>query len=351
MVRIRHGSPVLVVAVGLALALFGACKKDDKKSDPATGDKAGQKSGDAEKPMGGPAAAMMGAEDLSLLPLDSELVIGINVAQVQQSALWKQFVEPKMMTGETTKKLADFKAKCGFDPMTAVKTVSLGFKGLSNEKPDGVVVVHGVDKAKSWACLDTMKAEMTADGTEFTKDGDVATFKSSKGGPPVALMFINDNTALAVIGPQATADGVKAAAKGTSALKSSPPFLDMYSKVKTTDSVWGLMNGASKVFDKMGSMGVKAKAVFGSLNVTDGLSLNLRLRLETPDAAQQLTSMSKQQMAQAAKMFDQIDVAADGSDVKYTVVLSNQKLQQLIAQFGPMLGAFSGGMGGGGGTP
>jgi len=90
-------------------------------------------------------------------------------------------------------------------------------------------------------------------------------------------------------------------------------------------------------------MGVKAKAVFGSLNVTDGLSLNLRLRLETPDAAQQLTSMSKQQMAQAAKMFDQIDVAADGSDVKYTVVLSNQKLQQLIAQFGPMLGAFSGG--------
>src|SRR5882757_8033673 len=94
MVRIRHGSPVVVAVVvfGLALALFGACKKDDKKSDPATGDKAGQKSGDVEKPMSGVAAMAMGAEDLSLLPLDSELVLGINVAQVQQSALWKQFV-------------------------------------------------------------------------------------------------------------------------------------------------------------------------------------------------------------------------------------------------------------------
>jgi hypothetical protein len=137
---------------------------------------------------------------------------------------------------------------------------------------------------------------------------------------------------------------------GNSALKSSPPFLDMYSKVKTTDSLWGLMNGSSQVFDKMGSMGIKAKAMFGSLNVTDGLSLDLQLRLETPDAAKQLTEMSKQQMTQAAKMFDQIDVSANGSDVKYTVVLSNAKLQALIAQFGPMLGAFSG-MGGGGATP
>jgi len=52
-------------------------------------------------------------------------------------------------------------------------------------------------------------------------------------------------------------------------------------------------------------------------------------------------------MTQAAKMFDQVDVVAEGSDVKYKVVLSSAKLQQLIAQFGPMLGAL-GGMGAGG---
>jgi hypothetical protein len=350
MFRIRHGSPVVALGLTLALLVMGACKKDEKKADPATGDTAAQKAdGTAEKAMGGGVAMAVAAEDLSLLPLDSELVLGINVGQIQQSALWKQFVEPKMMTAETTKKLGEFKAKCGFDPMTAIKTVSVGLKGLANEKPDGVVVIHGVDKTKTFACLETMKAEMAADGTEYTHDGGIGMFKA-KDGPPVALTFVNDSTAVAVLGEQANAAGVKAVTMGNSALKSSPPFLDMYSKVKTTDSLWGLMNGSSKVFDKMGSMGVKAKAMFGSLNVTDGLSLDLRLRLETPDAAAQLTEMSKQQMAQAAKMFDQIDVAASGSDVKYTIVLSNQKLQQLIAQFGPMLGAFSG-MGGGGATP
>jgi hypothetical protein len=118
----------------------------------------------------------------------------------------------------------------------------------------------------------------------------------------------------------------------------------MYGKVKTSDSLWFLLNGNSKVFEKVAAMGIKPKAVFGSLNVTDGLSLDMRMRMETPDAASQLANMGKAQIQQAAKMFDQIDVNADGSDVKFTVVLSNQKLQALISQFSGMFGGL-GGMG------
>lgn len=348
MVRIRHGW--LVVTLGLALSLGAtACKKDEKKSDPAAGDKSAEKTGDkaagdkmAEKPAPTGGATASG-DDLSLLPLDSELVLGINLAQVQQSALWKQFVEPKLMTGDTVQKLTEFKTKCGFDPMASTKSISLGFRALASEKPDGVMVVHGVDKAKLWPCFEAMKAEMAKDGSEFTLEGDVGIIKSSKG-PAIAMTFVNDSTAVAVIGDKANAAGAKAAAAGGSTLKTSAPFLEMYGKVKSTDSVWGLMNGNSPVFEKMGSMGVKPKAMFGSLNVTDGLSLDLRVRLDSPDAAAQVTTMGKSQMQQAAAMFDKIDLTSEGSDVKLTVVLSNQKLQALIAQFAGMMGAF-GGMG------
>ncbi|HET7499588.1 MAG TPA: hypothetical protein VFK02_01250 [Kofleriaceae bacterium] len=347
MVRIRHGW--LVAGLGLALAFGTACKKDGKTSDPAgKGDKGGDQT--AEKPSGmtGPGAA---ADDLSLIPRDSELVLGLNLAQVQQSALWKQFVEPKLMTGDAAQKMNEFKAKCGFDPMSAIKSVSLGLKGVGNDNPDGVVVIHGVNKAKSWACLDSMKDEMTKDGTEYIKDGDVAIFKNkNKNDYAVAVTFINDSTALAVLGDKANAAGVKAAAAGGSALKSSPPFLDMYGKINTGDSLWLLMNGASKVFDKMAGLGVKPIALFGSLNVTDGLALDMRVRLETPDAAAQLANMGKAQLQQAAKMFDKADVTNDGADVRLSVVLSNQKLQALIAQFAGLVGAF-GGMDGGKGTP
>jgi hypothetical protein len=334
MVRIRQGW--LVAVFGLALALVAACNKDDKKAATAA-----DKSGKAEAESPGLAAGKATADDLSLLPVDSEVVLGINFAQVQQSSLWKQFVEPKLLAGENQRKLTEFKEKCGFDPMASIKTASVGLKNTGGSKPDGTIVMHGVDKAKAWACLDKMKEEAAKEGAEITRDGDIGIVKN-KNGDTSAFTFINDTTVLAVFGERATPDGIKAAAAGGSALKTSPAFVDMYSKVKTADSVWFLVNG--KLLDKLSSMGVKANAVFGSLNVTDGLTLDMRWRLESPDAATQFATMAKSQAAQAQKMFDKLDVANDGNEVKFSVVLSNQKLQALITQVGGMLGAM-GGMG------
>jgi hypothetical protein len=330
MVRIRHGWHV--AALGLALA-FAGCNKEEKKGAP--GDKTAEKE---DKP--GVASGSSGAvDDLTLLPLDSEVVLGINFAQVTQSSLWKQFIEPRMMTGELQSQLATFKAKCDFDPMASFKTVSVGLK-VVNDKPDGVIVVHGIDKAKSLACVDKMKDEASKEGTEMTRDGDVLLVKN-KNGEPAAVMFVNDNTAVIALGDKGNAAGVKQVAQGGSTLKSSPPFLDMYSKVKTGDSLWFLINGNAKFFEKAAAIGAKPKAVFGSVNVTDGLSLDMRMRMETPDAAAQFANMMKAQVQQAAKMVDQVDVTAEGADAKFTIVLSNQKLQALIQQFSGMFGGMA----------
>lgn len=330
MVRIRHG---WLVVIGLALPLATACKKDEKKTDPA-GEKTTPTDVTAEKP-----APSTPADDMSLLPVDSEVVVGVNFAQVQASPLWKQFVEPKILTGDSMKKLTEFKDKCGFDPMASVKQVSMGFK-MSGEKPEGVVVVRGVDKAKAWTCLDNNKAEITKDGTEYTRDGEIALFKA-KDGTQTALMFVDNNTALAVTGTQGTPAGIKAAAAGNAGVKASPAFVEMYGKVNTKDSVWMLING--RVLERAAALGVKPKAVYGSFNVTDGLSMDVRAVLESPEAASGFVALAKGQAQQAAQMVDKVDVTNDGAEVRMQVVMSNQKLQALITQFGGMMGAFGGG--------
>jgi hypothetical protein len=324
MVRIRHGR--LVAVIGLALALVVACKKDDNTAGDKTGDKSGA---------GGAAA-----DDLSLLPVDSNVVVGVNFAQVQQSPLWKQFVEPRMMTGEAGRKLAEFKDKCGFDAMAAIKTISAGVK-TGGGKPEGTVVVHGLEKAKTWACLDKGKDDIAKEGGEYTRDGDVGMLKS-KDGPPSAFTFVNDTTLVAVFGDNANAAGVKTAVAGNSALKSSPAFVDMYGKIKTSESLWMLVNG--KALENM-PMGVKASALYGSINVTDGLTMDMRMRVETPEAATQLANLGKTQAQQMAKMVDKADFTAEGNEVKVSVVLSSQKLQELIKMLGGLAGAL-GGMGG-----
>lgn len=333
--------------VALALSVgAAACKKEESKTSTATGDKTAEKGGDKAGVM--PPATTASGDDLSLLPVDSELVMGLNFSQLQQSQLWKQYVEPKMMSGDAVKKFAEFKDKCGFDPMAALKTVSVGLKGLSGKSPEGAFVIHGTEKDKVWSCLDKMKDEIEKDGTTYTKDGDVAIIKGKDATEAVAITFVNDTTALGVIGPAATKDGVKAAAAGTSTLKTSPAFVDMYSKINTNDSLWILMNGNSKLFDKAAGMGVKPKALYGSLNVTDGLTVDFRMRVEKPEEAQNFATMAQGQLKQAEKMFDKVSVTAEGNDVKFNVVLSNQKLQALVQQVGSMMSAF-GAMGGGGG--
>jgi len=339
MVRTRIGWLAAIAALGLAA---GACKKNENKGA-GTGSATATTGGD--KTSATP-VAVAGGDDLALLPVDSELVMGLNFAQLQQSALWKQY-SPKIME-KAAGDLADFKADCGFDPMEAIKSVTFGMKGLGGDKPDGVIVVHGPDKAKSMACIEKEKAKAAAKGTEITVDGDVILIKD-KSGEPTAFTFINDNTMVGVIGANATKDGVLAAAKGGSTLKTSPAFVEMYSKINTKDSIWGLANGNSPAFAKMGAMGLKPKAIFGSINVTDGLTLDMRIRTEKPDDAKGFVATMQGQInnPQVKQMFDKLEVTQDGSDVKISVALSNQKLQQLTQMLGGMMGGMMGGSMGG----
>ncbi|MDB4955958.1 MAG: hypothetical protein JWO36_3527 [Myxococcales bacterium] len=351
MVRIRTGW--LVVVAGLALGVSGCKKNDEKKSDqPTTGDKTTEsKSGaDNSQAVSAAVSAVAGnADDLSLLPVDSEMVLGLNFAQLQQSALWKQY-SPKIMD-KMASGLAEFKAACGFDPMEAVKSVSLGMKEL-DKKPNGAIVVHGPEKAKVMACLDKAKAEAVKKGTEITIDGNVFLVKD-KAGETSAFTFVNDTTLLGTMGSAGTKDGVLAAAKGTSALKTSQTFVEMYSKINTKESLWMLMNGNSPMFSKMGAMGVKPKAIFGSINLTDGLTVDMRMRLATPDEATSFVNMIKPQITnpQVKQMVDKLDVGTDGTDVKFSLGMSSQKLQSLVGMLGGMMGGMMGGMGGGMGGP
>ena len=294
-----------------------------------------------------PVAPKKGAAnaDLALLPVDSELVLGLNFQQLQASALWKQFVQPMMMQGDVQKKMAEFQALCGFDPMSAVKTMTIGMKGLDDsggKKPDGVIVAHGMDKTKMTTCLDKVKASAKKGGDEITRDGDIFTVKS-KDGDTVMFSFSDATTAVIVIGTKATKDGLKAVMKGGSKLATSPAFLDMYRKTNTSDTVWLLINGNSAAFNKLGAMGMKPKAVFGSINVTKDLTAAMRLRLASADEAKNMQKQLAPMVQQAAGMFDKLAVSAEAADLKINLSLSNQKLLALVKLAGGMGGGQSSG--------
>jgi len=330
MVRIRQRWSIVLLGqllwVGLG-AGFAACKKDGAG---ASGDKSSEASG---APGGG---------DLALLPADSEVVVGMNVGQIQQSGLWKQMVEPKLAAAKGQAMMSEFKEKCGLDPMKMVSSFTFGARDFAGDRPSIVAVAHGLDKAKLLDCVEKNKADLAKDGHEVTREGDLVMFKGNRG-EPVAVQFTNDSTAVIVAGPSATAAGVKGVLAGGSSLKSSAPFLEMYKKLKTSDSLWGLASG--KVMEGI-PLDLKATAAYGSLNVTDGLAVDMRVRFATPDAATQAATMANAQTKQATQYFDKADATADGNELHLSIAMSGQKLAQLM----PMLSMLAGGMPGMGGN-
>jgi hypothetical protein len=244
--------------------------------------------------------------------------------------------------------MADFKTACGFDPLEAIKSISAGMKTAGDDKADGIVVVHGPDKGKVMACLPKAKEEAAKKGGDVVIDGDVFTFKG-KNDQQMVWTFVNNDTMIGAVGPQASKDALLAAAKGGSALKTSQTFVEMHSKINTKDSLWFLVNGNAPFMAKASQVGVKPKAVFGSLNVTDGLTLDMRIRLGSADEATQLVAMAKGQTSnpQVKAMFDKLDVSNDGADAKFSLAMSQQKLEAMAGMLGGLLGGMmGGGMGG-----
>jgi hypothetical protein len=86
-----------------------------------------------------------------------------------------------------------------------------------------------------------------------------------------------------------------------------------------------VING--KLLDKVPL--VKPQSAMGSINVTDGLALDVRLRLDKPDAATEAAAMLNNQAKQAASFVDKAEITSEGSELHIVVSMSSQKLQEL----------------------
>ena len=306
-----------LIALAVVAAVGTACGKDSKQA-------AG----------GGGSTTASSGDDLGYLPVASQVVAGIDVAQLQGSALWKDFVQPLIMK-DGQAQIAEFQQKCGFDPMTAVKHVTVGLKNADGRNPAGVIVVHGLDKAKVMACVDKQKAELAKENVEVTVEGDVVMMKQ-QGEVPVGFTFIKDTTAIVVVGPDATATGVKAAAAGGSALAKSAKFSSVHGKIGSGKSIWFVVDGTTPMVAKgLGQLNIAAEAAFGSIQVTDKLAVDARLRLPSADEATATATRLREGVGEMVSGFvEKIEFGNDDRDMKVTSTVTKAQLETLSGVLG-----------------
>jgi hypothetical protein len=285
----------------------------------------------ANKAPAGPDYSATLADPLGFLPLDSELVLGVDAAQLRQSELWRQ-LEPKLLAS-AGQGLAAFEAACKFNPITSIRGITMGLKRLGEDKASGVVVLAGLDRAHLTECL---RKAAKDNPTLVRSAGDVFTIHTDSG--DLAFAFVDAASAVALVGPGASDQALREVLRSGAPLRTSPAFLQMLGLVDLDASLWLFMNGASKVFDSAASTGFRPKAVFGNVSVGSGLSAKLRMRLDSANTASQLATMAQGQLGSVSNFFDKLDVTADDADVVVAAALTQQQLDNLTAMLGGFLG-------------
>jgi hypothetical protein len=286
-------------------------------------------------------------KSLEVLPLDAEFIGSMDLAGLQNSALYKNGLGAQLQKNGMPKELQDFQTLCGIDPQKAITRVTFGIKREKNGM-EGVFVLQGVQKVKAVGCYDKVIAKINSNPNKpkdanVSRDGDILLFKSPDRN--AAMMFTGDSTALVVVGAKATKDGIKEIAKGGSQLKNSAAFNELYKKTNTGDTVWCVANGSSSVFDGVAALGFKPRAVFGSIGVSKDLNVDVRFRMKTAGEATNLQSFLNQQSAPARGFVDKLNITTEDKDVRVVVSASEAKIKAAQQMLGPMLG------GGGGGKP
>lgn len=274
-------------------------------------------------------ASVTGNKDLDMIPVESDVVYGVNVAQAQKSAVFRDLVLPMLTRNADFQKLSELlKTKCSIDPLAAASTLTGGMRFTDDRPSDGVTVLHGIEKSKVLPCLDQLKEELAAQHLEVAKDGDVVIIKSDRG--DVAFTFTGDATAVIVSGTKANKAGVLEVTQAKSAISSSKAFADMYNRVEASHTFWAVARGDTDIVAKnLKQLNVKAKALVGSVNATDGLEVRAQAIVETEEQATNLAALMKSQAEMLSSMAEKVEITSDKNTAKALVVLTQAQLKTL----------------------
>jgi hypothetical protein len=310
----QHARPVLVAALG-SIAL-GACFRDRAPG------------GTLENRPGGPRELAASGDPLAFLPIDSEILIGVDARQVLASAVWKQ-LEPQIMP-MLAEGMREFQARCGYDPLETLHSVTVGLK--DGETLDGVFVMRGPDRERTMKCL----AGELPKGVRLTIDRGVITIPSDgPGDPAVVMTFAGARTLVAAT----SREKLDAALAGGAPLRSSRAFAELWGLVDSRQAAWAVVNGASSAFDDLTALGIRPRALFGSIGLASGLSLTGRVRLASPDEATQLAALGQGQLGMFKAMADRVDLGTTGADVTVRVDMTAAQVDSLSRLLlGSMLG-------------
>jgi len=277
--------------------------------------------------------ARIADDPLAFLPVESDIVLGVDFERLRDSQLWRDQLEPLLMqsASDTFQKVH---SQCGFDPLSQLQRVSIAYKKLDDRHNDGTFVVHGVDSTRTVDCI----AKASAKTDNIVHDGNVVMV-SKPGDEFVLAIAPLGRTGMIMQGaPSANRTSVEGRIHIGAPLRTSRTFMTFFNRLEPAASLWLVINGNSSFLASAKSMGVSPTGVDMTLTVTDKYVIAARITTASAGDASQLESLANQLSTQARAMVETYDVKADDNVVRVDIVITAPQAQTLLTMLGGIVG-------------
>lgn len=273
-------------------------------------------------------------DELGFLPVDAEIVAGIDLMSLRRSQLWQKF-EP-MFISALGPDLEKFRTACGFDPVKTIERVTIAVKERGPSQYTGVVVIRGVDTSHVRECL---ASEVQKSGGKATTDrGVVLVTQPSEPNMTMAVGVVGASTMVVQLDAVTNYDTLTAVLAGGAPLRKSSAFMTLQTRREPGASMWFMANGNSKAFDQMRSMGFAPKSLDGTLTVTEKFSGVLRMTLGNPSEAARMQAEFDKVKGMIAPMVEKFETRVSGDVVAIEGVITEQQLRSMLQMLGGAMG-------------
>ncbi|MGE0548048.1 MAG: hypothetical protein AB7O24_24995 [Kofleriaceae bacterium] len=309
--------------------------------------------------------------DLSYLPADSAMVIAIDLHTLRHTDVWRTIVAPLTDEDElddvvdtTDDADADMfedagadifeviKKRCGFDLLTRVKRLTMavpaGTRNANGDDDDDddvvddddsslpspatTLVIHGIARGEMLACIDELGPDPSRPASRadrrsrIDRDGDVTTLTSERDDKTIAFAFLDETTALAIIGPDATADRIRALQGGQSGLDRVPGVIAAVSTIESQHPIWVWAVETDPSTEA-------SKTTLATVNVSNEVQLEMRVIRDEhhPDRHRPVT------LDQLRGVFETSGITQRGSEVRVVASTSSREGLASTVAYGALL--------------
>jgi polyhydroxyalkanoate synthesis regulator protein len=270
-----------------------------------------------------------------LLPADCEMVMSFNIKNMMASQAFnkhfKEMLEKQINSNEQFKKVL---SAINMDPMKDLHSITMAFSDLKiepgNPRPDMQIFV--VVKGK----FDTQKIEtaitlFSADGKDkvaVSQVGNRKVFEFKGDDRTMFGAFLDNDTAVFADKKDRLVSSLEKRSEGKGMNKDFAKVLD---RVDTKRSMWMAMVVPASVKDLVkilprGEVFEKVEGAVFSVNVTDGLAVEMNVYTTDKDAAQQIKDMFQEGKENLGPLTLQIPDADLGAEV--ADIISKMKISQ-----------------------